>query len=216
MNNKFVLSYSGGKDCILALYRKIQEGCTPVALLTTVKKSESETWTHGLSYDLLEQVSKSLELPIIYAECEVSEYEDKFEEKLKVAKEMGATSVVYGDIDIQQHRQWGIDRATHAGLDYEFPLWQEDREKLVYEVIDSGFKAIIKKVNLDCMDKDFVGKTLTKELVEKIKDTGSDACGENGEYHTIVIDGPIFNYKIEIKPEDLSPESCYRFTVKSQ
>lgn len=199
MNNKFVLSYSGGKDCILALYRKINEGSVPVALLTTVKKSSDETWTHGLSFDLLEQVSKSLELPILYAQCDVSEYEDKFEEKLREAKEMGATSVVYGDIDIEHHRRWGIDRAEHTGLDYEFPLWQEDREKLVHEVIDSGFKAVIKKVNLDYMSEDFLGKTLTKELIEKIKSTGSDACGENGEYHTFVVDGPIFDYKIDIK-----------------
>lgn len=203
MNNKFVLSYSGGKDCMLALYRKIQEGCTPVALLITMKKCASETWTHGLSYDLLEQVSKSLELPIIYAECDVPEYEDKFEEKLKEAKKMGATSVVYGDIDIQLHKQWGIDRANNAGLNYEFPLWQEDREKLVHEVIDSGFKAVIKKVNLNCLSEDFLGKTLTKELVEKIKATGSDVCGENGEYHTFVVDGPIFKTKIDINSEDL-------------
>ncbi|WP_434798465.1 diphthine--ammonia ligase [Terrisporobacter vanillatitrophus] len=214
MNNKFVLSYSGGKDCILALYRKIQEGCIPVALLTTVKKSACETWTHGLSYNLLEQVSKSLEIPVIYAECDASEYEIKFEEKLKVAKEMGATSVVYGDIDIELHKQWGIDRATNTGLNYEFPLWQENREKLVNEVIDNGFKAIIKKVNLDCMSKDFLGKTLTKELVEKIKATGSDPCGENGEYHTFVVDGPIFNHRIEIKQEDFKPESSYRFSIK--
>lgn len=216
MSKKFVLSYSGGKDCILALYRKIKDGCTPVALLTTVKKSESETWTHGLNYDLLQQVSKSLELPIIFAECEVSQYEEEFEEKLKVAKQMGANSVVYGDIDIQQHKQWGIDRATNTGLNYEFPLWEEDREKLVYEFIDSGFKAIIKKVNLDCMSKDFLGKTLTRELIEKIKGTGSDVCGENGEYHTFVIDGPIFNYKIEVNPEDFRVESCSTFTVKSK
>lgn len=213
MDNKFVLSYSGGKDCILALYRKIQAGCTPVALLTTVKKSSNETWTHGLTFDLLDQVSKSLELPIIYAECDVSEYETKFEEKLKIAKEMGATSVVYGDIDIELHKQWDIDRATNAGLNYEFPLWQEDREKLVHEVIDSGFKAIIKKVNLDCMSEDFLGKTLTKELVEKIKETGSDPCGENGEYHTFVVDGPIFNYKIDVKHDDFRVEYNYAFSV---
>lgn len=213
MNNKFVLSYSGGKDCILALYRKIQEGCIPVALLTTVKKSVSKTWTHGLSYDLLEQVSKSLEIPIICAECDVAEYEIKFEEKLKVAKEMGATSVVYGDIDIEQHKQWGVDRATNVGLNYEFPLWQEGREKLVHEVIDNGFKAIIKNVNLDCMSKDFLGKTLTKELIEKIKTTGSDACGENGEYHTFVVDGPIFNYKIDIKHDDFKIENNYAFSI---
>lgn len=214
MNNKFVLSYSGGKDCMLALYRKIQEGCIPVALLTTVKKSACETWTHGLSYDLLEQVSKSLEIPVIYAECDVSEYEIKFEEKLKVAKEMGATSVVYGDIDIELHKQWGVDRAINTGLNYEFPLWQENREKLVYEAIDNGFKAIIKKVNLDYMSEDFLGKTLTKELVEKIKATGSDPCGENGEYHTFVVDGPIFNYTIEVNQDDFKPESSYRFSIK--
>ena len=207
MSKKFVLSYSGGKDCILALYRKIKEGCIPVALLTTVKKSSPETWTHGLTYDLLEQVSKSLDLPIIYVECEASEYEIKFEEKLKAAKEMGAEFVVYGDIDIELHRKWGIDRALNVGLNYEFPLWQEDREKLVYEVIDSGFKAVIKKVNLDCMSEDFLGKTLTKELVKKIKSTGSDVCGENGEYHTFVIDGPIFNSKIEIKYDKLKVEN---------
>ncbi|MEW9076822.1 diphthine--ammonia ligase [Terrisporobacter glycolicus] len=214
MNNKFVLSYSGGKDCMLALYRKIQEGCIPVALLTTVKKSDCETWTHGLSYDLLEQVSKSLEIPVIYAECDVSEYEIKFEEKLKVAKEMGATSVVYGDIDIELHKQWGIDRAINTGLNYEFPLWKENREKLVHEAIDNGFKAIIKKVNLDYMNEDFLGKTLTKELVEKIKSTGSDPCGENGEYHTFVVDGPIFNYRIEVKQDDFKSQNSYRFSIK--
>ena len=90
---------------------------------------------------------------------------------------------------------------------------EEDREKLVHEVIDNGFKAIIKKVNLDFMSGDFLGKTLTKELIEKIKDTGSDACGENGEYHTFVVDGPIFNYKIEVKHDDFKSEDNYRFSI---
>ena len=213
MSKKFVLSYSGGKDCLLAMYRKIQEGYKPVALLTTLKKSTPESWTHGLSYDLLEKVSKSLDLPIIYVECDACEYEEKFEEKLKEAKNMGAEYVVYGDIDIELHRQWGVDRATNAGLKYEFPLWQEDREKLVNEVIDSGFKAIIKKVNLDCMPSDFLGKTLTKHLVEEIKATGSDACGENGEYHTFVVDGPIFKHKIDISDEEIQIKENYGFSM---
>lgn len=212
-SKKFVLSYSGGKDCMLALYRKIQEGSTPVALLTTIKKSSPESWTHGLSYDLLNKVSQSLNLPIIYVECEASEYETKFEEKLKVAKDMGAQSVVYGDIDIELHKKWGVDRATNSGLNYEFPLWQEDREKLVHEFIDSGFKALIKKVNLDNMSSDFLGKTLDKDLVEEIKKTGSDACGENGEYHTFVYDGPIFNTKIDTNSEEVKIENNYGFSL---
>ena len=210
---KFVLSYSGGKDCILAMYRKIKEGWTPVALLTTIKKSSPESWTHGLTFDLLEEVSKSLDLPIIYVECEASEYEERFEDKLRIAKDMGAETVVYGDIDIELHKKWGVDRAENSGLNYEFPLWQEDREKLVHEFIDSGFKALIKKVNLNYMSSDFLGKTLTKDLIEEIKATGSDACGENGEYHTFVYDGPIFKNRIFINSEDVKLEKNYGFSL---
>ena len=210
---KFVLSYSGGKDCILAMYRKIKEGWTPVALLTTIKKSSPESWTHGLTFDSLEEVSKSLDLPIIYVECEASEYEDRFEDKLRMAKDMGAETVVYGDIDIELHKKWGVDRAENSGLNYEFPLWQEDREKLVHEFIDSGFKALIKKVNLNYMSSDFLGKTLTKDLIEEIKATGSDACGENGEYHTFVYDGPIFKNRIDMNIEDIKREKNYGFSL---
>ena len=212
-NKKFVLSYSGGKDCILAMYRKIKEGWTPVALLTTIKKSSPESWTHGLTFDSLEEVSKSLDLPIIYVECEASEYEDRFEDKLRIAKDMGAETVVYGDIDIELHKKWGVDRAENSGLNYEFPLWQEDREKLVHEFIDSGFKALIKKVNLNYMSADFLVKTLNKDLIEEIKATGSDACGENGEYHTFVYDGPIFKNKIDINIEDVKREKNYGFSL---
>lgn len=210
---KFVLSYSGGKDCILAMYRKIKEGWTPVALLTTIKKSSPESWTHGLTFDSLEEVSKSLDLPIIYVECEASEYEERFEDKLRIAKDMGAETVVYGDIDIELHKKWGVDRAENSGLNYEFPLWQEDREKLVHEFIDSGFKALIKKVNLNYMSSDFLGKTLTKDLIEEIKATGSDACGENGEYHTFVYDGPIFKNRIDMNIEDIKREKNYGFSL---
>ena len=167
-SKKFVMSYSGGKDCMLAMYRKIKEGWTPVALITTVKKDSVDSWTHSISKKLLEKASESLNIPIIYVECEMKDYEAKFEEKLLEAKKMGATTVIYGDIDIELHRQWDIDRATNAGLDYELPLWQGDREKVVHEFIDAGFKAVIKKVNLENMSEDFLGKTLTKELIEKM------------------------------------------------
>ena len=197
-SKKFVMSYSGGKDCMLAMYRKIKEGWTPVALITTVKKDSVDSWTHSISKKLLEKASESLNIPIIYVECEMKDYEEKFEEKLLEAKKMGATTVIYGDIDIQLHRQWDIDRATNAGLDYELPLWQGDREKVVHEFIAAGFKAVIKKVNLENMSEDFLGKTLDKPLIEEIKKTGSDACGENGEYHTFVVDGPLFSTPIEL------------------
>lgn len=198
MNNKnFVMSFSGGKDSTLALYRMINRGYNPVAILTTIKKNEDESWTHGLSDDMLQRVSKSLNIPLLKVECDVCEYEKRFEEVLKEAKSMGASICAYGDIDIEDHKKWGIDRCTNADLDYEFPLWQEDRESLVHEFIDSGFITIIKKVNLSFMGEEFLGKKLTKDVVEDIKKTGSDPCGENGEYHTFVVDGPLFKSPIE-------------------
>ena len=78
------------------------------------------------------------------------------------------------------------------------PLWQENREKLTLEVIDSGFKAIVKIVESKYLDESFLGKVLDAQLVEKIKNTGADPCGENGEYHTFVIDGPIFNSALDV------------------
>ena len=202
-NKKFVISFSGGKDSMLALHRMIKNGYTPVALLTTVKKNEGESWTHGINLDFLNRVSKSLGIDLITVECGVSEYESEFERKLLEAKEKGATICVYGDIDIEHHRQWGVDRCNSVNMNAEFPLWQENREDLVYEFIDNGYKAIIKTINLNNLGEEFLGEILTKDLIQKIKETGSDACGENGEYHTFVSDGPLFkipiNFEIESK-----------------
>ncbi|MEF9992052.1 MAG: diphthine--ammonia ligase [Romboutsia sp.] len=197
--NKFVMSFSGGKDSILALYRMIKRGHEPVAILTTINKNKGKSWTHGLSGDLLNKISESLNIPLLTVECDVAEYEKKFEEKLQEAKNMGAEICAYGDIDIQEHKKWDINRCIKVGLEPNFPLWQENREKLVYEFIDSGFTTIITTVNLNNMGEEFLGKKLTRKLVEDIKSTGSDACGENGEYHTFVIDGPLFKNKVDFE-----------------
>lgn len=198
-NEKFVMSFSGGKDSTLALYRMIKRGYIPVALLTAVKKNEDESWTHGLNHNLLKQISESLNVPLIKAECNVCDYEKTFEKMLLVAKDMGATICAYGDIDIKHHKQWGVDRCEVAKMKAEFPLWQESREELVYEFIDSGFTTIINKVNLNNLGEEFLGKKLTREVVNDIKKAGSDPCGENGEYHTFVIDGPLFKKTIDFK-----------------
>ncbi len=209
MDNKFIMSFSGGKDSTLALYRMIKKGYEPIALLITVKKDEDKSWTHGLSNKLLQQVSESLNIPILRVECDVCEYEKEFEKILGIAKEMGARICAFGDIDIQEHKDWDINRCKNTGLKAEFPLWQENRESLVYEFIDSGFTTIIKTVNLKYLSQDFLGKKLTKDVVRKIKETGSDPCGENGEYHTFVIDGPLFEFDIKFKNKGIVIENNY-------
>lgn len=201
MKKKFIMSYSCGKDSTLSLYRMIKEGHIPVALLVTIDKKRIRSWFHGIPNNLLEDVSKSLNIPLLLVESEGTNYTETFIEALKKAKELGAEACVFGDIDLEEHRTWCTDRCDTAGLEAIFPLWQEDREALTHEFIDCGFKTVIKNVQLEILNESFLGEVLTKDLVEKIKAAGSDPCGENGEYHTFVYDGPLFKYKIPFEIE---------------
>ncbi|UOW68970.1 diphthine--ammonia ligase [Paraclostridium bifermentans] len=209
MKNKFIMSFSGGKDSTLALYRMIKKGYEPVALLTTVKKDADKSWTHGISKRLLKQVSESLDIPLLEVECDVCEYEKEFEKSLIKAKELGASICVFGDIDIEEHKNWDVERCKNSGIEASFPLWQEDRESLVYEFIESGFTTIIKTVNLEYLNESLLGKKLTKNIVLEIKNAGADACGENGEYHTFVIDGPLFKEKVSFENKGIVIERNY-------
>lgn len=200
MGEKFIMSYSCGKDSTLALYRMVQLGHKPAALLVTVDKNAGRSWFHGVPQQLLHQVSKALEIPLMIVESNGTNYEATFREALIDAKEnLGIDSCVYGDIDLEGHREWCTERCDEAGIKAVFPLWQEGREDLVYEFIDLGFKTVIKNVKLECLGEDFLGKTLTRDLVQDIKSTGSDACGENGEYHSFVYDGPLFKNPIDFE-----------------
>lgn len=197
MGEKFIMSYSCGKDSTLALYRMIQLGHKPAALLVTVDKNAGRSWFHGVPQKLLDQVSKALDIPLMIVESNGTNYEATFREALIDAKEnLGIDSCVYGDIDLEGHREWCTERCDEAGIKAVFPLWQEGREDLVYEFIDLGFKTVIKNVKLECLGEEFLGKTLTRDLVQYIKATGSDPCGENGEYHSFVYDGPLFKNSI--------------------
>lgn len=195
---KAVISFSGGKDSTLSLFRMIKEGYEIIGLLVTFDENNNSCF-HQIPNEIFKKISKSLQIDIYQVECSNENiYEEEFEKILKKAKDNGADICVFGDIDIEHHKKWGIDRCKNAGIKAHFPLWQEDREKLTHEFIDSGFNAIIKKVDLKKLNESYLGEALTNDLVEDIKNIGCDPCGENGEYHTLVIDGPIFSKKIEM------------------
>jgi len=197
-NKKFAISYSGGKDGALALYRAIQSGMEPVMLIVTYNTDESRSWFHGIPENTLKEIAGSLEIPVTIVRTTGERYAQDFETALRAAGAAGAQCCVFGDIDLQAHFDWCSARCEAAGLQALFPLWQESREKMVKEFIGAGFKAVITIVDTKQLDPIFLGRELSLETAEEIKAAGADICGENGEYHTFVTGGPLF--KKDIKP----------------
>jgi len=196
---KFIASYSGGKDSILAIHRAIKSGLVPLELITTYNTAAGRSWFHGITENMIQKVSDSLEIPIKLIKTSGEQYEENFEKALIDAKNRGAEVCVFGDIDIENHLEWCTLRCEKAGLIPYFPLLKEERKKLVYEFVDAGFSTIITIVDTSRMSKDFLGQTLSRETADLIDASGADICGENGEYHTFVFDGPIFNNKIGLE-----------------
>ncbi len=194
---KFVASYSGGKDSTLAIYRAISQGMIPLELIITYNTDKERSWFHGIPQAVLDNISKEINIPVSLIKTTGEEYTKNFEAKLLEAKIKGAEVCVFGDIDIEGHFEWCTDRCKLVGMEAYFPLWKESRKNLVYEFIDLGFKTIITIVDNSRMPEEFAGKILTKEIANAIEKSGADICGENGEYHTFVFDGPIYKNPIK-------------------
>ncbi len=190
--SRFVASFSGGKDSTLAIYRAIQEGMIPQELLTTYNLDREMSWFHGIPKEILQAVADEINIPLSVMYTKGDEYTANFELKLKEAKEKGASYCVFGDIDLEGHRKWCTERCEAAGLTAYFPLWNESRKKIVYEFLDLGFKTFLNVIDSNKLSEDFAGKVLSRDLVDEIEAYGADVCGENGEYHTFVFDGPLF------------------------
>lgn len=195
---RFAMLYSCGKDSALALERMLSAGHEPICLITTYNKDAGRSWFHGVDDDLLDAVSESLGIPLLKCVCTGDTYVSEMERCLNEARELGAEAAAFGDIDIEDHLTWNQERCAATGLTCMVPLWQESREALVHEVLDKGFKTVVKCVDLERLDSELLGEVLAPAVLSQITAAGADICGENGEYHTFVYDGPIFKKPVNI------------------
>ena len=200
---KFVLSYSFGKDSTLCLHKMIEEGHTPVGLIVMVNEEAERSFFHGVDYDLMNRISEALEIPLLIGKTKGPDYAKVMESKLIEAKELGAGVAVFGDIDIMDHQTWCNDRCKEVGIDSYFPLWNKDREEIVSEIMELGYDCLIKAINNEKLNRSVLGKKISPELIDIFKEYKIDVCGEEGEYHTVVVGGPIFKHKVEYKLGDM-------------
>lgn len=189
---KFVMSYSCGKDSTLALHKMIEQGNEPVALLVMINEKVDRSFFHGADYSMLNAYSKALDLPLLITLSDGENYHLAMEESLRKVKKLGAEVACFGDIDIEGNRKWAEERCKNAEIEATFPLWHRGREENVYELIELGYKCLIKSINNTLIPKSLLGKYIDEDVVEEMRRCGIDICGENGEYHTLVFDGPVF------------------------
>lgn len=196
---KFVMSYSCGKDSTLALHDMMAQGHEPVALITMFNEEAGRSFFHGADLRMLQAYSDALKIPFLITPTTGEAYHLEMEKSLRKAAAMGAEAACFGDIDIEDHRTWCEERCRHAGLKSVFPLWQNDREENVRKVVDLGYQCLIKSINNTLLPRELLGKIIDADIMEQMKGYGIDICGENGEYHTLVVDGPIFHKPLPYK-----------------
>jgi len=203
MKEKILFSWSGGKDSAIALYHvKKSKSFEILSLLTTVTEDYARVSMHGIRKELLQSQANSLELPLsqvlISKDRSNQEYESKMRDILAKYQNRGVSLVVFGDIFLEDTRKYREDKLSEIGMKGIFPLWKKDTKELAHSFIDLGFKAVISCIDSKVLGKEFVGKDFDKEFLSKLP--GSvDPCGENGEFHSFVYDGPIFKEKIPHK-----------------
>ena len=203
---RFAMSYSCGKDSTLALHKMIGEGHVPVCLVIMVNKKENRSYFHGADMEMLRKYETALGLPVILCPSDGADYHMAFEEGLRRAKAMGAEAAAFGDIDIEGNRRWEEERCEHTGLIPFFPLWQCGREDTVCEVIRLGYRCVIKSLNPTLLPESLLGRYIDEDSIQVMEEAGIDICGENGEYHTLTVDGPVFR-----TPLDVTVGSVLRF-----
>ena len=207
---KAYFNWSTGKDSAMALYQCLQDKeLTISGLLTTINEGYDRVSMHGIRRSLLHKQAESIGLPlfeVLLPEVPTMEsYELALRSQLDERIKQGDTISIFGDIFLEDLRKYREDKLAEIGLKAHFPLWKKDTNTLARELIDLGFKAIVVCVNEAYLDDSYLGRLIDHDFIDSLP-TNVDPCGENGEYHTFVFDGPIFKEPI---PFELG-EKVYR------
>lgn len=189
-------SFSGGKDSCLALWRATQQGLDVRTLLVMFEETGERSRSHAIPLPLIERQAQALGLDLMVRNASWKNYETVFTEALRQLYAGGHTVAVFGDIDLQAHRDWEEKVCAAAGITPCLPLWHGDRRELADEVLAAGFRAVVVCTDSRYLSDEFCGREYNAQFIRDLP-AGVDACGENGEFHTFVYDGPCFRHPVE-------------------
>lgn len=199
MTENAFMSWSGGKDSALALYKAQQEGTPMKALLTSVNKTLRRISMHGVRLELLERQAAALRLPFYTIELpempDMNVYEEEVRRVHLQLKNEDFTHGVFGDIFLEDLKKYREELLAKDGMQCLFPIWKMASREVVKQFLQSGFKAIVVCINNPKLDESFCGRLMDESFFNELPDD-VDPCGENGEYHSFVFDAPNFQSAI--------------------
>jgi len=196
------ISWSGGKESCFACYQAALGGLKVSFLLNMVNVDAKQSWFHGLSPELMQMQAQAIGIPLIQRRTTMANYETDFKDAVLALKKEGVSGGVFGDIDLEEHREWVERTCQQVDVTPHLPLWGLSQEKVLRDFIEAGFEAVVLVAKADLFGEDWLGRKVDLDFLSylsRLKDEKDvSLCGEAGEYHTFVTDGPLFNQRIEI------------------
>ena len=207
----YIASWSGGKDSCFACYRAILSGYDISYLVNFISKEYKRVSFHGTEAKLIQLQSEAIRIPLLQKETTWDGYENEFKDAVRGLIPNGVQGMVFGDVYLQEHKDWTERVCKELGIEAIEPLWEKDPEKILIEFVDAGFEAIIVSARSDLIEEKWIGRKVDRKFLRYLKNNNIDLCGENGEYHTFVTNGPLFKKKIEITKSKTITRNGYWF-----
>jgi diphthine-ammonia ligase len=199
--NSVIASFSGGKDSCLACYKAIEAGYNVRFLLNFVSRRFGRVCFHGIPAQLLKTQANLTGIKLIQhkVSANMKQYEKEFKKAVNSLKAKGAQNMVFGDIYLEEHKAWVERVCKDLGVEPIEPLWARPAEEVFKEFIGLGFKAVVTSGNAALFNKEDIGRYLDNDFLKYLKRKNICPCGENGEFHTFVVEGPLFKKRIQIQ-----------------
>lgn len=215
MNAKrVIMAWSSGKDSAWALYRLQKDPSCELVGLFTILSAHERVFMHAVRPEVVEAQARMLGAPLHLLrtppDCSHEQYEEQVRAMLGRARSDGATHVAYGDLYLEGVRRHRLELLRETGLEPIFPLWQQDTRDLAREMLEGGLETYVTAVDLKKLDRTFVGQRWDAAMIERFP-AGIDPCGEEGEFHTCVVGGPMFVSRLPIMLGEVVERSGYAF-----
>ncbi|XUX00047.1 MAG: diphthine--ammonia ligase [Dehalogenimonas sp.] len=208
------VSWSGGKDCALSLHRVLTDGHTVCCLASMFTSGTGRLYPHHLTPEVLLRQAEAIDTPLVINWTSGAEYTSNYINMLRNFRSEGISGAVFGDVsignpDALEHRMW-IERVCQAAeMEPILPLWDEDRESILTDIIDSGFEPLIIAADDSKLGRSWLGRNLDQQLLDELKLLhASSSDGKIGLYHTLTVDGPFFKKRLEIGKRKVVFKEC--------